>query len=279
MSLILNYPIKTNLDDGDFFLLGTASATYSCTFETFKKAVKGVITNPYLTFSSPNQFSISCHLQSWDGTIEYSTNTVDWIEWVADVHTAEMPTLVSETAVDSEVIYIRGIGNTRISFMPGDDPVPWHITGSEVSCTGNIETLLDYRVVLNGGHPEMGDSCFSSLFNNNPSLVSCPELPSTVLSLYCYEGMFTYCTSLNRLPILPAENLPDGCYSYMFSGCTSIKLSESQSGEYQNPYRIPTQYTGSEGYRSLNNMFYETGGIFTGTPTINTTYYTSNQVV
>ena len=67
----------------------------------------------------------------------------------------------------------------------------------------------------------------------------------------------------------------------MFSGCTNIKLSTTQTGEYQTAYRIPKSGTGTTATDTLQNMFAGTGGTFTGTPNINTTYYlsTSNTVV
>ena len=65
----------------------------------------------------------------------------------------------------------------------------------------------------------------------------------------------------------------------MFKGCTKIKLSRSQTGEYPTEYRIPTSGTGTIALDALTEMFMDTGGTFTGTPNINTTYYTSNTVV
>ena len=65
----------------------------------------------------------------------------------------------------------------------------------------------------------------------------------------------------------------------MFYGCSLIRLSEIQIGEYQIAYRIPTSEIGAIGPDSLTDMFTNTGGMFTGTPRINTTYYTSNTVV
>jgi hypothetical protein len=59
----------------------------------------------------------------------------------------------------------------------------------------------------------------------------------------------------------------------MFNGCTGIKLSTTQTAEYSVPYSIPKAGTGTEGNSSLTDMFTGTGGTFTGTPTINTTYY------
>ena len=65
----------------------------------------------------------------------------------------------------------------------------------------------------------------------------------------------------------------------MFNGCTKIKLSTTKTGNYQTAYRVPTVGTGVTANSAFTNMFTSTGGTFTGTPTINTTYYTENQVI
>ena len=67
----------------------------------------------------------------------------------------------------------------------------------------------------------------------------------------------------------------------MFYICINIKLSTTQTGEYQTAYIIPKSGTGTTATDALLNMFSVTGGTFTGTPEINTTYYlsTSNIVV
>ena len=91
--------------------------------------------------------------------------------------------------------------------------------------------------------------------------------------------MFEGWTALTRVPGLPATTLAAYCYKNMFSGCAKIKLSTTQTGEYQTAYRIPTSGTGTTADYALSAMFKNTGGTFTGTPEINTTYYTSNTVV
>ncbi len=65
----------------------------------------------------------------------------------------------------------------------------------------------------------------------------------------------------------------------MFSGCSSIKLSATNTDDYTTEYRIPTTGSGTTASSALASMFKGTGGTFTGTPTINTVYYTSNTVV
>ena len=123
------------------------------------------------------------------------------------------------------------------------------------------------------------EKCYRTMFANCTSLTRAPSLPATTLDMYCYSYMFNNCTSLATLPALPATTTRDNCYSYMFQNCTKIKLSATQTGEYQTEYRIPTTGTGTLAAFALSNMFASTGGTFTGTPQIDTTYYTSNTVV
>ena len=119
------------------------------------------------------------------------------------------------------------------------------------------------------------------MFQGCTSLTTAPALPATTLDGRCYESMFQGCTSLTTAPALPATTLTDSCYRNMFSGCTSIKLSTTQTGDYQTVYRIPKSGTGTTTTEALSEMFSGTGGTFKGTPSINTTYYlsTSNTVV
>ena len=65
----------------------------------------------------------------------------------------------------------------------------------------------------------------------------------------------------------------------MFYGCIKIKLSDTKTGGYVNEYRVPTVGTGIDNTNTMNSMFSSTGGTFVGAPTINTTYYTENQVI
>ena len=117
------------------------------------------------------------------------------------------------------------------------------------------------------------EECYSCMFYGCTSLTTAPQLPATELANYCYNNMFGGCTSLTTPSELPATTLTKGCYNSMFQGCTGIKLSTEQTAEYSVPYSIPKEGTGTEGSNSLNNMFTGTGGTFTGSPSINTTYY------
>ena len=119
----------------------------------------------------------------------------------------------------------------------------------------------------------LAENCYRNMFNGCTSLTTAPELWATTLESYCYNNMFGGCTSLTTPSELPATDLMNSCYRSMFQGCTGIKLSTEQTAEYSVPYSIPKEGTGTMGSSSLNDMFTGTGGTFTGTPTINTTYY------
>ena len=119
----------------------------------------------------------------------------------------------------------------------------------------------------------LANKCYQFMFNSCTSLTQAPALPATTLANYCYKNMFYGCTSLTQAPALPATTLTENCYNNMFYGCTSLKLSTTQTGEYTVGYRIPSSGTGVTATNALTNMFTSTGGTFTGTPEINTTYY------
>ena len=122
-------------------------------------------------------------------------------------------------------------------------------------------------------------SCYRAMFYNCISLVTAPMLPATTLADYCYNNMFFGCISLVTAPALPATTLANNCYSNMFYNCGKIKISTTNVGSYTNVYKVPFAGTGTEATDSLLDMFTGTGGTFTGTPTINTTYYTENTIV
>lgn len=228
---------------------------------------------PYLTFSSPNTFSVSVDTFGWDGTMEYSTDKTTWATWNGGE-------ISGEYAYGDYAVYFRGTGNTVVT-GPNGNISRWYLNGSNISCDGNVETLLDYATVQAGSRPTMGDRCYCAMFHECTSLITAPELPATTLASGCYSAMFFGCTSLTTAPALPATTLADYCYDSMFYGCASIKVSETQTGTYTQPYRIPTSGTGTTASDALISMFTGTGGTFTGTPTINTTYYLheSNTIV
>ena len=170
----------------------------------------------YLTFSSPNSFTLKVNdnTKHWNGTLEYFSSNRTWTTW-------DGTTTLSAVADDGEyVLYLRGTGNTVIT---GDSSnYRWILTGSDISCTGNIENLLNYATVESGAHPTMANYCYFGMFTNCTSLTQAPALPATTLADGCYYSMFQNCTNLTQAPALPATTLANYCYRNMFQGCTSL---------------------------------------------------------
>ncbi len=119
----------------------------------------------------------------------------------------------------------------------------------------------------------LAKSCYYSMFSGCIGLTETPKLPATTLATFCCQSMFSGCIGLTEPPVLPATSLADSCYSYMFFNCTGIKLSETQDKYYNTEYRIPASGEGTTANNPLSHMFRDTGGTFTGTPSINTIYY------
>lgn len=226
--------------------------------------------------------------KNWDGTLYYSKDGNTWTAWSG----------TTTISASGGSLYLRGLGNTVIS---GWGHHGFTLDGSNIACYGNIENLLDYADVSDGDHPDMGSYAFASLFARCAALISAPTLGAETMTEGCYNFMFDGCIRLTTPPALPATTLAKSCYAYMFRACyalaalpslavttsaercyqamfmscISIQISEMQTGSYQTAYRIPTSGTGTAATYALLDMFASTGGTFTGTPTINTTYYLS----
>ena len=192
-------------------------ATATIVADDFPDVIRNVLqVKSYLTFSSPSSFTLAVNdtTKHWDGTLEYSTDTTTWSTWDGTT------TLSSATSGSDNVMYLRGTGNTVIT--GNNSNYRWVLTGSNIKCIGNIETLLDYATVESGVHPTMTDQCYYSMFDDCTSLIQAPALPATTLAASCYNRMFYGCTSLTQAPALPATTLEMNCYRSMFYGCTGL---------------------------------------------------------
>ena len=267
MAFVVKYNgvIIHTMSDGEHITLPTNGKVMAGDIEIEPEAVGG----PYLTFSSDAPFSIKYNTtKTWAGTLEGSS---DKTTWTAITGSSDVITAAQSGA--KYYAYLRGTGNVRIT---GSGDYHFIITAtSGVACNGDIRTLLDYNDPENA---TIGAYAFALLFKNCDKLTSPPSLPITTLKNYTYSNMFLGCTMLETLPKLPALEVINDSYAGMFNGCTNIKLSTTQDSTYKYPYRIPTEGTGS-GDGNLTDMFANTGGTFTGTPTVNTTYYTDHEPV
>ena len=175
----------------------------------------------YLTFSSPNSFTLAVNdsTKHWNGTLEYFSADKVWAVW-------DGTTILSAYNNDGEyVLYLRGTGNTVIT--SGNFGGRWVPSGTNIKCIGNIDNLLDYTTVESGNHPTMASNCYQYMFQDCTSLISAPELPATTLANNCYNSMFFGCTSLKKAPELPATTLAICCYGNMFTGCASLTQAPS----------------------------------------------------
>lgn len=174
----------------------------------------------YLTFISPDAFSIETGNKSknWNGTLEYFTVYGTWAEW-------DGSSIQAKNGDDGYALYLRGTGNRVIT--GNSKNYKWSITGTDVQCIGNIETILDYATVESGNHPTKNTSCFSYMFYGCTALTTAPSLPATTLTDSCYSYMFYGCTRLTQAPSLPATTLKTSCYLSMFRGCTRLTQAPS----------------------------------------------------
>ena len=190
-----------------------------------------------------SEFTLKATYKSWGGTLEWSTDHTNWI------------TLTGTEAMQSvdKKLYLRG-KCTKINTK--------FVLSAKAGCNGNIQTLLDYE----NPPTSVSEDCYVNMFTDCTSLTTAPELPATTLAANCYAYMFIRCTNLTKVPELPATTLVEKCYRYMFYGCSKLKVNISSGNKiFTCPSTIP-EY-------SVEYMFNETGGSFTGTPTAGTTYY------
>ncbi len=194
-------------------VLITLAAVFILLIAMFALSVSAADTEAeYLTFSSADQFTLKTYntTKNWDGVLKYSTDLTTWTEWDG--------TEIS-SSTDGK-LYLTGIGNTVIT---GSNYEGYFVlSGSDISCTGNIMSLLDGQKVYRGEEPTMGDFAFYCLFSECDTLISAPELPAMNLTSSCYESLFMYCSALTTAPELPATTLADSCYNGMFFACSSL---------------------------------------------------------
>ena len=213
----------TDIADAIREKMGTADNIAAVEFpKMVREMLEAAPPPPYLTFSSPSSFTLKVNdaTKHWDGTIEYSTDASTWSTWDGTT------TLSSATIGSKNVLYLRGIGNTKIT--GSDNKYKWVLTGSNISCIGNIENLLDYATVKSGAHPTMANYCYRYMFRDCTALIQAPALPSITLVDSCYSQMFFGCTALTQAPALPATTLANSCYNNMFYGCTALTQAPSE---------------------------------------------------
>ena len=169
---------------------------------------------PYLTFTAEGAQTFK--MKEYNGYtisgLEYSVNEGEWKNVVADEG-------VSFGGTNS-TLRLRGTNINGTASAPSKySTITFTDPYVNVSCTGDIRTLLDYK---NYKTVDTQNARFCNLFNNCTALTSAPDLPTTTLASSCYGAMFFGCANLVNAPALPAETLADECYSAMFFGCKNL---------------------------------------------------------
>lgn len=224
---------------------------------------------PYLCFTANTAWSTVKLNRNWSPAaliLETSTDLKNWSDYTI------WDTITLSNIWDK--VYWRNTSEITTWFSTGTNNYYKFVMTWSIAWSWNTNYLLNKNSTLS-----VSRWCYYLLFNNCTSLTTTPTLPATNTASACYYQMFYWCSNLTTLPSLPATTLDDYCYYQIFGGCSKIKMSTTKTGEYQTAYRIPTTWTWTTGTNSLYGMFDSTSWTFNWPVVINTTYYTSNEVV
>ena len=175
----------------------------------------------YVTFyyNNPQGFKFRVYKGNGEGVLgfEYSVNNEE--NWIS----------IPNTGMTEYVTFGGSYGNLRLrgeetqGTARGESYATVEFSqstdGHEVTCTGDIRTLVDYRIYKT---VRTDHASFKYLFKDCSMLSSAPSLPAIELKEGCYEEMFYGCNSLKQAPVLPATTLAKDCYKGMFVGCNSL---------------------------------------------------------
>ena len=190
---------------------------------------------PYLTFTAEGtpKFMMTVEGGYTISGLEYSLNGGEWNEVKAN-------TEIAFGGLNS-TLRLRGTNPKGTAESFSNYSTITFTDASEVTCKGDIRTLLDYR---NYATVATDQARFCNLFRGCRALTTAPYLPAMVLADYCYYGMFQYCTNLETPPALPAETLADFCYQGMFFGCTELKTAPVLPADTLTPACYNTMFLG-----------------------------------
>ena len=174
----------------------------------------------YVTFycNNPQGFKFRVYKGNGEGVLgfEYSVNNEE--NWIS----------IPNTGMTEYVTFGGSYGNLRLrGIITGTAQGESYATvefsqstaGYEVTCTGDIRTLVDYSRYKT---VSTNNASFKYLFKDCSMLSSAPSLPAIELKEGCYEEMFYGCNRLKQAPVLPATTLAKDCYKGMFVGCKSL---------------------------------------------------------
>ena len=204
---------------------------------------------PYLTFTAEGAQTFKMTVEG-DYTIsglEYSLNGGEWNEVKAN-------TEIAFGGLNS-TLRLRGTNPNGTAESFSNYSTITFTDASEVTCKGDIRTLLDYR---NYATVATNQARFCYLFKNCKALTTAPDLPATVLADYCYYGMFDMCENLVNAPALPAETLAGYCYTAMFQACTNLETPPTLPAKTLKDHCYSSMFWGCENLETAPTLPAET---------------------
>lgn len=226
-------------------------------------------TYKYLCFTANSAGSTVKLQKTWSPTSVTLETSTDWE--TRTTYTFGSTITLSNTW---DKVYWRNTSETDTWFSTNNSAYYQFVMSWSIAASWDIWYLLNKNSTFT-----VSNYAFRYLFKDCTALTTPPRLPAVVIWQQCYNNMFSWCTNLEALPALPAPALKNYCYGWIFYNCSKIKISTTQTWEYQTPYRIPTEWTWTDATSALWSVFSWTWWTYTWNATINTTYYTSNTVV
>lgn len=168
---------------------------------------------PYVTFKAEEEqkFKMTTSGNYTISGLQYSVKNGKWQDVVANTEIT--------FGGENGDLRLRGTNPYGTANYANDYSTITFINNVNVTCTGDIRTLLDWK---NYNIVKTDNARFCCLFRECSVLTSAPELPAEILADWCYACMFANCTSLTSAPKLPATKLENLCYSGMFIGCSRL---------------------------------------------------------
>ncbi len=196
---------------------------------------------PYLTFTAEGAQTFKMTVESGYtiSGLEYSLNGGEWNKVVAGEGV--------DFGGTNSTLRLRGTNPKGTAESFSDYSTITFIDASEVTCKGDIRTLLDYR---NYATVPTNQARFCYLFKNCKALTTAPDLPATVLADYCYYGMFDMCENLVNAPALPAETLAGYCYTGMFQACTNLETPPTLPAKTLKDHCYSSMFWGCENLKT-----------------------------
>ena len=196
---------------------------------------------PYLTFTAAGAqtFKMTVEGGYTISGLEYSLNGGEWNKVVAGEGV--------DFGGTNSTLRLRGTNPNGTAESFSKYSTITFTDASEVTCKGDIRTLLDYR---NYATAATNQARFCYLFKNCKALTTAPDLPATVLADYCYYGMFDMCENLVNAPALPAETLAGYCYTAMFQACTNLETPPTLPAKTLKDYCYSSMFWGCENLKT-----------------------------